>query len=482
MRIRQIFTMSGFIIGAFLALMAFAGQTLAQGSGQNPTPIVITLTPAETATAVPSPTSEGLQPDRFEPNNSPETAAAIGFGVEVGLTLIGDDLDYFTGYLKAGQMVRISAAVYGGLDTRLKLYWDSHLVAENDDRSPADVGSTVTFVAPADGWYVALVEKATIYDGVYDLEIVLVEPTATPTPSPALTPTPTVLPSATPTPTPSPTPLIQPDLAEPNDTPETAFPITPGVRGTYTVGAGDVDYYTFVAKAGNRYACETVTNQVDTLLTVTGGAATIGVNDDRAVGRVDSYVAWQATAEQVVLVKVEARGGSYGQYEFICQVIAPPAPASGPPAAMPTATAASTSLNAGELAATTAVTSTGVVTLTVQHIGRVQPPANTATTHIRLLIYYDANNDRQPGPGEGIANVSVLAVDARGQRLARVFTNAQGEAIFNLSNDSVARVIVPFVPGWSARVRVGEINNDIVLGLPAVRLPVFLPVQKRVSE
>ena len=101
------------------------------------------------------------------------------------------------------------------------------------------------------------------------------------------------------------------------------------------------------------------------------------------------------------------------------------------------------------------------------------------TTHIRLLVYYDANNDRQPGPGEGIANVSVLAVDGQGQRIARVFTNAQGEAIFNLTSETIARVIVPFVPGWSARVRAGETNDDIVLGLPAVRLPVFLPVQNR---
>ena len=78
-------------------------------------------------------------------------------------------------------------------------------------------------------------------------------------------------------------------------------------------------------------------------------------------------------------------------------------------------------------------------------------------------------------------NVSVLAVDAQGQRLGQVFTNAQGEAIFNLTGETIARVIVPFVPGWSARVRVGETNNDIVLGLPAVRLPVFLPVQNQAS-
>jgi hypothetical protein len=99
-----------------------------------------------------------------------------------------------------------------------------------------------------------------------------------------------------------------------------------------------------------------------------------------------------------------------------------------------------------------------------------------------LLVYYDANNDRQPGPGEGIPNVSVLAVDTQGQRIARVFTNVQGEAIFNLTSETVARVIVPFVPGWSAQIRAGETNNDIVLGLPAVRLPVFLPVQNRPSN
>ena len=117
----------------------------------------------------------------------------------------------------------------------------------------------------------------------------------------------------------------------------------------------------------------------------------------------------------------------------------------------------------------------------MRHLGRRQSPTTVSTTYLRLLVYYDANNDRQPGPGEGIANVSVLAVDSQGQNLARVFTNAQGEAIFNLAGETIARVIVPFVPGWSARVRAGELNNDIVLGLPAVRLPVFLPVQNQTA-
>ena len=449
-----------------LAVMAVTGTTQAQDGGQNPTPIVITLTPSGGSTAVP--TEEGaLPPDRFEPNNDAQTATAVGLQNEPDLTLTGDDVDYFTGYLKAGQMIRVSTAVYGGVDTRLQLYWGGQLLAENDDRSPTDVGSLVTFTAPADGWYVTAVEKATVYDGTYDLDVALAEPT------PTLTPTPTALPSATPTPTPSPTPVILPDLAEPNNSPETARPVTPGLRDTYTVGAGDVDYFTFIAKAGNRYVCETVTDQVDTLLTVMD----IGVNDDRGVGRVDSYFAWTADVEQTAVIRVEARGGSYGQYEFVCQPAAPLPVAVQPPAS--SAPASDLSTPTAPLTTTAGITTTGQISLTVRHLGQVQPQTTTPTTHVRLLVYYDANNDRQPGPGEGIANVSVLAVDSQGQRLARVFTNAQGEAIFNLTSETIARVIVPFVPGWSARVRAGEINNDIVLGLPAVRLPVFLPVQNQ---
>lgn len=461
---------------ALLLIFVAAGITQAQAGGQNPTPIVITLTPppsptpGEWATAVPSPTSESsLPPDRFEPNNDADSATVVGLQTEPGLTLSGDDVDTFTGYLKAGQMVSIQTTVYDGLDTRLKLFWNGQLLAENDDRSPVDVGSQIVFTAPADGWYVALVEKATVTNGRYDLTISLVEPTATATPWPTATPSPTA------TWPPSPTPVIQPDLAEPNNTPETAWPVTPGQRSAYTVGAGDVDYFTFIAKAGSRYTCETVTDRVDILMTVLGVSGVIGVNDDRAVGRVDSYLAWEAAAEQPVIIQVEARGGSFGQYEFVCQ---PSAPAIAPPA-MPAAPQPPVTL---PLTPTEAITTTGPISLTVQYVGRIQPSTTAPATRIRLLVYYDANNDRQPGPGEGIANVSVLAVDAQGQRLARVFTNTQGEAIFNLTGETVARVIVPFVPGWSARVRVGEANNDIVLGLPAVRLPIFLPVENQANS
>ena len=461
----------GFVL--LVLTLALTGTIQAQDGGPNPTPLVITVTPMGSPTPEDAPTGvptneATLPPDRFEPNNEPETATAIGLQTETDLTLIGEDVDAFTGYLKAGQTVQISTAVYEGLDTRLSLYWNGQLLAENDDRSPIDVGSLITWTAPADGWYVALVAKATIYDGRYDLTTALVEPTATPTAVP------TAMPSPTPTPTSSPTPILQPDLAEPNNSPETARPVTPGVHTTYTVGAGDVDYFTFIAKAGSRYVCETVTDQVDTLLTVVD----MGSNDDRGVGRVDSSFTWTAAEEQTAVIRIEARGGSFGPYEFGCQAGTSQTAGSQPPAAAP----ANTLPAPATITPTPAtITSTGSISLTVRHLGQRQPPTTVSTTYLRLLVYYDANNDRQPGPGEGIANVSVLAVDSQGQNLARVFTNAQGEAIFNLAGETIARVIVPFVPGWSARVRAGELNNDIVLGLPAVRLPVFLPVQNQTA-
>lgn len=476
----------GAAVAVLLSLWTAAGSTAAQDASPQPTPLVITL-PAATAAATATPagtTAPGapLPPDRFEPNDDATAATVIGLQTERDLTLSGADVDAFTGYLKAGQTIRVRVTAHGALDPRLTLLWDGRAVAANDDRSATELGAALDFTAPAAGWYVAIVEKASVYDGSYDLETAWVAPTATATAA-------TVTPQPTLTPTPTATPLTPPDAAEPNDGPADAWPITPGQEGAYSLGRGDVDIFTFLAKAGNRYACETVSDAVDTLLTVTGAAGVIGLNDDRSPDRVDSYLAWTTVTEQPVQIQVTARGGGFGPYSLSCRHAVPPPPPGNdwPPAA---------DEPGGESAAATAAAATGTapleaspdadntadrLPLTVQHLGPAPSQPLAPATTIRLLVYYDANNDRQPGPGEGIANVSVLAVDAQGQQLARVFTNLQGEAVFHLSDEAVARVIVPFVPGWQAAVRAGAANNDIVLGLPAVRLPVFLPVQNSES-
>ena len=353
-----------FILTYIVLVVVSSNSGAAQESGQNPTPIIIYLTPpAEEATPTPE---SAYGPDGFEPNDDAGAATRIGFQVEASLTLVGADVDAFTGFLKAGQILRVSTTPYGQLDTRLRLTWAGQPVAENDDRAPDDLGSSLTFTAPADGHYVALVDKVTDADGSYDLETALLAPTATPTPLPTLTPspTPTWTPSPTPTVTPTPAPLTQPD--------------------------------------GSR------------------------------------------------------------------------SPA-GPAAPRATATLSATPI----VTATVTITVTEPISLTVRYLGPLEEESDAPATTVRLLVYYDANNDRAPGPGEGIPNVSVLAVDALGQRLGQTFTNLQGEAAFSLHDRdaaAVARIIVPFVPAWSARVRAGEVNDGMVLGLPAVRLPVFFPV------
>ena len=112
-------------------LLAFAVSASPTRAQQNPTPIVITLTPQGSPTVAPSPTSDGaFPPDRFEPNNEPGMATPIGWQTEVELTLVETDVDYFTAYLKAGQVVRLDTTVYDSLDTRLKLFWNGQLVAD----------------------------------------------------------------------------------------------------------------------------------------------------------------------------------------------------------------------------------------------------------------------------------------------------------------------------------------------------------------
>ncbi|MBK9054730.1 MAG: hypothetical protein IPL78_28635 [Chloroflexi bacterium] len=475
----------GFIV---LPILWLASSNNSQAQA-NPTPIVVSLTPGGEPTVTPTLASgtPGLLPDRFEPNDTSAAATLLlTTQNETGLTLIGADIDQFQVYLKAGQIVQATTTVYGGLDTRLSLYQGETLVAQNDDQSATHVGSQVVYAAASDGWLRLVVEKMTAYDGVYDLATVLVAPTLTPTLMPSLTPSPTPSPSATPSPTPSPTPLVPADPAEPNDHVALAWPVTPGVQADFSLAPGDVDWFTFIAKAGTTYTCETITNQVDTVLTVQGSNGVIVSNDDRASGRLDSFARWTNASEQTVVIEVTARGGGYGLYQLLCQIamgqpVSAGASGSGSSQPQPTPIPGLTLTPTNTLTATTGVTTTYPVTLSVRYTGEANVATPTPVTPIRLLIYYDANNDRQPGVGEGIANVLVLATDKLGQVVMTIFTNPEGEVIFNVTGTTVTRLVVPFVPGWSTQIRQGQ-ANELTLGLPAVRLPVFLPVQNRVAE
>lgn len=344
----------------------------------NPTPPVINLTgtavPTETAVATmtATPTIPGVQPDAWEPNDTPEQATPVGWGMWDNLSLHEGDVDHYTLYLKAGQHVALTTRSPDYLDTMMQVWWGEEMLAANDDRSATDLGSAILLRAPYDGWYLVRVGNAAMSGGRYALSIALVEPTATATAMPTATPSPT--PTSPPTATVGPT-------------------ITPPFAGT-------------------------------------------------AVPRIP--------------------------------------PATPSLAATPSATISAT----GGITTSLPLTGTAVYTLPLRIVPleAARPTATPSVTTARVLVYYDANNNRQPEPGEGIANVSVLAVDGQGQPVARAFTNAQGEAAFLLSGVDVARLLVPFVSSWSARLRPGQVNDDLVLGLPAVRLPIFLPVATAAGE
>ena len=419
-------------LSLLLLTMLFAAVS-AQAQTVNPTPIAISLTPdaTEPPTVTPTPDSP-FGADRFEPNDSAETATSLSFQTERDLTLVANDVDYFTVFTKAGQIVQADTRPIDGLDTRLKLFWNGQLVAENDDRTPSELGSSALFTASADGWLVALIEKVTAQDGRYDLTLSLTIPTSTPTSSPTPTSTATSTPSPTATATPQATHTPQPTaMPMPSATP------TAIVWPTATVEPTSIPPTIAWPTATATWVAPTATQIVWPTVTPTPSIAT------------------------------------------------PPPPIFQPTTPIRVLDTADSS-NMVEATLTTIISTTPTLTssnrltdttrLTVQHIGRITPAATTVTTQIQLLIYYDSNNDRIPSPSEGVANISVLAVDTRGQRLAQVFTNSQGEASFALTDSSIARIVVPFVPGWSERVRVGDSNSGIVLGLPAVRLPIFFPV------
>lgn len=432
----------------------------------HPTPPVVVI---GTSTATPQ-TPEPIEGDHLEPNNSLNSAAVVGLQTESNLTLDGKDIDFYTGFVKVGQTLALETYVYDGLDTKVTVYWAGQQIVFNDDKDPLDTGSLAIFTPSRDGWFTAVVEKVGLVDGSYDLAIYLEE---SPTPQPTATPLPTV------------TPRYFDDEAEPNDAVTSAFPITVGAESLeLSLLPNNTDFFKFVAKVGQTYQCETVSGSVDTVLAIHSYGQVIVSNDDRAVGRVDSFVSWVNDIEQEVYVEVGGRGGSFGAYTLSCSVVEPTIIYFPPlePTQVIEREKEDESLNeetgggddeVDETAVSTRVVPNGAIPFLIRPMGQLLPEP-TIPQQYELVVYYDQNNNRQADPGEGIANVSVLAVDRSGQRVARVFTNSDGEAVFNRTDSRISRFVVPFVSSWSARA---VPNQPAILGLPAVRIPVFLPLE-----
>jgi hypothetical protein len=180
----------------------------------------------------------------------------------------------------------------------------------------------------------------------------------------------------------------------------------------------------------------------------------IGGNDDKAPGDLNSSFAYYSTYEGwlYLLVGTGDRTPSDlydSEYTLRCarsvpgEPTATPAPTQKPPGSTVTPTSVSSPLvtptvppSTGQLDVRTMATPT-------------PPPADEPSLHfipVDLIIYYDANSDRSPGAGEGVAGVFVLAYDtATGEEIAQGFTDELGHLEFTAAAQGVVRLSIPYL-------------------------------------
>jgi len=204
----------------------------------------------------------------------------------------------------------------------------------------------------------------------------------------------------------------------------------------------------------------------------------IGGNDDREPGDYNSYFSYYATYEGwlYLLLGTGDRTPSNvhsSNYTLLCGMHVPgqtstPGPKDGStPAPTPGAQTA-TPAPPGSPAATPTPAEVMVRPLTTPTPVPDTTPAPRFIP-ISLLVYYDANDDHQPGAGEGIAGVSAQAYEAAiNQLLAQGFTDEQGNLEFTVAAQGPVRISVPFF-GFSQLVA-GE-GASIYLRVPPQTLP-----------
>lgn len=168
-------------------------------------------------------------------------------------------------------------------------------------------------------------------------------PTPLPTTAPTNTPQPTAIPTmvpVTPKPTWTPTPRLADEFEWDDHAPQPIFLGFPAQTHNFYPDF-DVDYVTFLAKAGRTYEVSTdfLSPGVDTFLTVTIGD-TVLTNDDADPGFLSSSVTLQAPPDSdvEVLVQVSNRGvyGADKWYDLLVLEVVPTTPT--PSATVPTAT------------------------------------------------------------------------------------------------------------------------------------------------
>lgn len=435
-------------------------------------------TPIPTSTPIPSqtpiPTSTPPNYDNYWPNNTRAQAYTLPVATSVKLSnLLGvanflGGNDWFKFWAKDGKHYEVTTSSLSDCDTRIEIYKEgsSSPVKSNDDGA-GGYASKATFQASDDTYYYVKVENKVSTSGSYDMTVA--EST----------------PSTSPTATPGPGPDPKADGCEHNYDFEHACVIAPNDAETFNFvpkyGGVDNDYFKIWVKPGFHYEC--YTSYLDTgvdpnMIVYTGPSESnaIGGNDDRATGDFNSYFSYYSTYDGwlYVLVGYGNRTPSdiyNSNYTLQCDMSTQGQPAAtGTP--RPTSPPRPTSTPRPEAPTPTPPQGLTVRSLTTPVPG-VAPTVASRFVPVTLLIYYDANDDQQPGAGEGVVGISAQAHEATtNQLLAQGFTDSRGSLEFTVAAQGPVRVSVPFF-GFSQLVA-GE-GASIRLRVPFKPLPAETP-------
>ncbi|MBN1179174.1 MAG: hypothetical protein JXD18_08185 [Anaerolineae bacterium] len=431
-----------------------------------------TATPTRTPT--PTPTSAPNPWDAYEQNDTYTTAYVLPVAVSVSLSsedgkanfapynhLPDDDIDWFAFYVRNGQQYQAYTSDLNDADTVLQVYNrnNSTTPVQSDDNGGGGFSSKVTWQASYDGWYYLRVSNNTDTTGTYNLTIAEVgvgTPTATTTALPTNTPIPGADPDA--------------DGCENNLNFDTACIIAPDHTQTFNFVPAfpgvDNDFFKLWIKPNLIYECQTsdLAPGIDpNMIVYDQNRNAIGGNDDIEPGDLNSRFAYYAPYEGWLYILV-----GYGNrtppniynsdYDLTCEISVPGQPSATPTRTSPAATstprpdATSTPTSAsGSPVPTTQGGNGSADALNIRPMATPtpRPTSEAPSLHfvpVDMLVYYDANSDRSPGAGEGIAGVLLMAYDtATGQEIAQGFTDELGHLEFTAAVQGLVRLRIPYL-------------------------------------
>jgi len=398
--------------------------------------------------STPTPTSTPLPgADDYEPNDSRATAFPLPIATSASAPnanfFPADDEDWYAFYVKSGRHYRAWTSNLTGVDSYLEVFRSDGSRVGGDNDGGGGFASSFEWQSSYDGYYFIHVTNLVTSDqyDTYDLQVAETADSGT------------VVPTSTPP------PIAGIDSCENNSSFDTACVIAANQSRVFNLispfGTGpDNDFYRIWIKPGLLVECGTsnLSPGVDpNMIVYDSNRNALGGNDDVSPGDYNSAFSYLSTYRGwlYLLIGTGDRTPSdlaNSDYTLRCDVHTPgfgtPTIASGgthtPP---PAATLTATPVPNGTVPSAQSLTVRALTTPASVH---AETPAPRFIP-ISLLVYYDANDDGQPGAGEGIAGISSRAYEeATGQFLAQGFTDEAGSLEFTVAARGSVRIDVPF--------------------------------------